>query len=94
LNLDVKRRKRATESFLGILPILDEMKTNNSLEGYHLKLQMYYRVEHPSFWVFLEGLKNFDASVDADINELVNSKEINKRKKMWEAVQARKKTIV
>ena len=55
---------------------------------------MYYHVEHPSFWVFLEGLKNFDASVDADINDLVNGKEINKRKKMWEAVQARKKTIV
>ena len=46
---------------------------------------MYYRVEHPSFWIFLEGLKNFDASVDADTNDLVNVKEINKRKKMWEA---------
>ena len=70
------------------------MKNNNSLEGYHLKLHMYYRVEYPSFWVFLEGLKNFDASVNADINDLVNGKEIKKRKKIWEAVQARKKTIV
>ena len=55
---------------------------------------MYYHVEHPSFWVYLEGLKNFDASVDADINDLINGKETKNRKKMWEAVQARKKTIV
>ena len=29
--------------------------------------------------------------MDADINDSVNGKEINKRKKMWEVVQARKK---
>uniref|UniRef100_A0A914E583 MULE transposase domain-containing protein n=1 Tax=Acrobeloides nanus TaxID=290746 RepID=A0A914E583_9BILA len=74
--------------------LTDSGRTNNSVEGYNHKLNNHFRVSHPPLWDFINGLKKFHESIEADLFDLNAGKDIHKPRPVWEHVEARKRHIV
>uniref|UniRef100_A0A914DF60 Transposase n=1 Tax=Acrobeloides nanus TaxID=290746 RepID=A0A914DF60_9BILA len=74
--------------------LTDSGRTNNSVEGYNHKLNNHFRVSHPPLWDFINGLKKFHESIEADLFDLNAKKDIHKPRPVWEHIEARKRHIV
>ena len=51
------------------------MCTNNTLEGFHYRVNSCMQDMHPTLWKFIEKLKKLDESVNSDYLQWLDGKE-------------------
>lgn len=57
------------------------MRTNNSAEGYHLRINSIFQCSHPTLWVFLQKLIDEQNNTHADIIHIKSGQAPNTKKK-------------
>lgn len=51
------------------------MRTTNTIEGYHFRINSIMGEMHPTLWKFIEKLKKFDESINSDYLQWIDGKE-------------------
>jgi hypothetical protein len=51
------------------------MRTTNTIEGYHFRINSIMSEMHPTLWKFIENLKKFDESINSDYLQWIDGKE-------------------
>ena len=67
------------------------MRTNNSAEGGHAKLNRFMQVSHPTLWRFIDTLRRLDESIYSDVRQWENGQTPGIR--TWYRVQQRKVAV-
>jgi len=58
------------------------MRTNNSAEGYHRRINSIFQCSHPTLWVFLQKLIDEQNNTHANIIHIKSGQAPNTKKKM------------
>ena len=64
------------------------MRTNNSAEAYHRRINSIFQCSHPTLWLFLQKLVDEENVVHADLVQ-INAGEPPKKKKTSERLDRR-----
>lgn len=64
------------------------MRTNNSAEAYHRRINSIFQCAHPTLWLFLQKLIDEESVVHADLVQ-INAGEPPKKKKVNERLERR-----
>lgn len=59
------------------------MRTNNSLEGIHNRINKFFDTNNPTIWNFIDKLRSFDESIYSDVLQWNNGLEPSARKKWY-----------
>jgi hypothetical protein len=73
--------------------ILGGMRTNNSLEGIHNRINKFFDTNNPTIWNFIDKLRSFDESIYSDVLQWNNGLEPSARKK-WSTAERAKVAVL
>uniref|UniRef100_A0A914EC05 MULE transposase domain-containing protein n=1 Tax=Acrobeloides nanus TaxID=290746 RepID=A0A914EC05_9BILA len=66
------------------------MRTNNSVEGFHMRINMFFEVTHPTLWKFIARLRKFEDIIYKELRSWENG-QLPPKRKLWERVNHNKK---
>jgi hypothetical protein len=71
-------------------------RTNNSIEAYHRSLNTHFGVDHPTMWVALSKLQQYQQKVDCDYEDLIANRhpQTTRPKIKWLKAEERKQKCV
>lgn len=69
-------------------------RTNNSVEGWHNSIRLFFGISHPSIFKFINGIKQEQNMTELSISQSIAGIPLNKNQKKSDALAVRIKNVI